>query len=96
MNAAGEDVAVGFVGLGSTGSRIARNLLSKQKYRVTGCNIHSSSSLKFVSDGGHIAASLRDLAKSSRFLVYMASSEEQIDETLFDSECGVLQGEGTQ
>ena len=76
--------AVGFVGLGRMGSRIAANL-AKVGHRLTVWNRTNSVAEEWVGDnGGAVASSLPELASVSEFVITMLADGQAL-EAVYDS-----------
>jgi 3-hydroxyisobutyrate dehydrogenase-like beta-hydroxyacid dehydrogenase len=87
-----ESRAVGFVGLGRMGSRIAANL-AKAGHRVTVWNRTSSIAEEWVAgNGGSAAPSLSDLAAGSEFVITMLADGEALEAVYGDG--GLIEGFG--
>jgi 3-hydroxyisobutyrate dehydrogenase len=85
-------VSVGFVGLGRMGSRIAANL-AKAGHNVAVWNRTPSVSEQWVEEnGGVVAPSLPDLARSSEFVITMLADGEVL-ETVYEPG-GLIDGMG--
>lgn len=75
---------VGFVGLGSMGLPMARNMLA-QKLAVRGFDVRPEAGIALAEAGGERAASAADAAKGADVLVLMVVNAAQAEAILFDS-----------
>ncbi|WP_246504340.1 NAD(P)-dependent oxidoreductase [Bradyrhizobium agreste] len=75
---------IGFIGLGSMGSQMARNLCSRG-FRVKGFDVRAGARVAFEENGGTWAESVRDAATRSEFLLLMVVNVGQAEQVLFQS-----------
>src|SRR5215472_12729439 len=75
---------IGFIGLGSMGSQMARNLLARG-FRVKGYDIRSEARASLEAQGGVWAASVTEVTSDVDFLVLMVVNITQAEQLLFQS-----------
>jgi 3-hydroxyisobutyrate dehydrogenase len=82
---------IGFVGLGAMGFGMATNLV-KHGYPIKGYDVFPVSVERFKAAGGIPATSLRDSADGKQYYICMVASAPQVQDVLFNSETGILDG----
>ena len=80
---------VGFIGLGSMGSEMARNLI-KAGHELTVCNRTRSRAEPFGALGARIAATPRDVAVNNDVLIAMLADDHAVEAVVFGSD-GVME-----
>lgn len=80
-------INIGFIGLGSMGSRMAAHLCARG-YRVRGYDVRAEARAGFEKEGGIWADAAKDTALGADFLVLMVVNVAQAEQLLF--EAGVL------
>ncbi len=75
---------VGFIGLGAMGLPMARNLV-KTGHTVTAFDVNRDALAAFAGDGGQVAGSAAEAARTADFFVLMVVNGDQADDVLFGS-----------
>ncbi|MCJ9728611.1 NAD(P)-dependent oxidoreductase [Bradyrhizobium sp. PRIMUS42] len=75
---------IGFIGLGSMGSQMARNLCARG-FRVKGFDVRADARAVLEENGGTWAGSVRDVASDCDFLLLMVVNVVQAEQILFQS-----------
>jgi 3-hydroxyisobutyrate dehydrogenase-like beta-hydroxyacid dehydrogenase len=89
---AGGGEPIGFVGLGSMGSRVVARLLDAG-YPVVGWNRTPAKAEALAADGMEVAGSPREAAERSRFVFSMVTDTDAV-ERIADGEQGIIAGLG--
>src|SRR5258706_8999974 len=82
--------SIGFIGLGQMGGRVARRLLS-QGYSLVGYDSNPAALNELLAAGGKAAASAKDLASRSRYVLLCLPSSREVEEICLGAN-GVVEG----
>jgi 3-hydroxyisobutyrate dehydrogenase-like beta-hydroxyacid dehydrogenase len=83
-------MSIGFIGLGQMGGRVARRLLS-QGYSLVGYDSNAAALEDLLAAGGKAAASPKDLASRSRYVLLSLPSSHEVEEICLGAN-GVVEG----
>src|SRR5580700_6863164 len=83
-----DEVKLGFIGLGSMGSRIARRLLNNA-YHVLAYDLDGTKAGAMASDGALIANSIAELSQSADVILSCLTNDEAV-QNVYYGDAGVL------
>lgn len=83
-----EDKTVGFIGLGSMGYPIARNLI-EAGYQLNIYNRTSNKGLPLVKEGAVLTEKPKDILKPNGLFITMLANDQAVESVVFDSEQGL-------
>lgn len=81
----GKDIKVGFIGLGTMGSNICRNVL-KAGYPVVVSDINQAAVDQFVKEGAQAAVNLKELAEMADLVITMLPSSKEVEAVVFSAQ----------
>ena len=86
----GDNMKIGFIGLGNVGSKIAKNLINNG-FKLTVLDLDKTLSSSFEDMGAHWAASPRELAANSEMIITCLPSPKACSDVM-EGEDGVIKG----
>ena len=86
----GDNMKIGFIGLGNVGSKIAKNLINNG-FKLTVLDLDKTLSSSFEDMGAHWAASPRELAANSEMVITCLPSPKACSDVM-EGEDGVIKG----